>query len=520
MRKLAKTGTVYTGRNLDYIAFPLGGIGAGMICIEGNGSFSHISLRHKPKLEKYVYMFAAFAVKGKTARVIEGPVPEWKFFSIPGAGNGLGNTNFGLPRCITRSFTAKFPFAFIKMLHPELPVKIDICGWSPFIPCDPDNSSLPVAAVEYTFKNISSKRIRGIFSFHCKNFMADEITKGKGMIMSNGYELFQEKTESEPHKEGHFVVQISNLKTTTSLWCGSGSFLDTHPLLWKDILSAECVENKIDQDFVPGASIFTEVILKPEECKTIPVLFSWYVPISDVKTGTDCEECHRPWYTAKFNSIKEVTDYWAVNYKKLKTTTKLFTQSFYLSSIPPEIKDAVSSNLSILKSPTVLRQKDGRLWGWEGCCEDKGCCPGSCTHVWNYCQAIAHLFPSLERTLRETEFFENQDENGHQNFRALLPIRPNNHDFYSAADGQLGGIMKVYREWRISGNQDWLKKMWPKVKKSLDYCIKTWDPQQNGYLKYPHHNTYDIEFWGPDSMCCSFYCGALKAAMIMAEHLK
>ena len=97
--------------------------------------------------------------------------------------------------------------------------------------------------------------------------------------------------------------------------------------------------------------------------------------------------------------------------------------------------EAVAANLCILKSPTVMRQFDGRLWGWEGCDEDNAQGPGTCTHVWNYAQAIAHLFPSLERSLRETEFRVAQDSTGHQNFRVALPIQPAPHDFYAAADG-------------------------------------------------------------------------------------
>ena len=155
----------------------------------------------------------------------------------------------------------------------------------------------------------------------------------------------------------------------------------------------------------------------------------------------------------------------------------------------------------------------------EGCGDSSGCCHGSCTHVWNYAQALPHLFPSLERTLRETEFGPSQDESGHQQFRSALPIRPVAHDFHAAADGQLGGIMKVYREWRISGGQDWLRGLWPKVKRSLDYCIATWDPGHKGWVEEPHHNTYDIEFWGPEGMCTSFYLGALQAAALMGEAL-
>jgi uncharacterized protein (DUF608 family) len=127
----------------------------------------------------------------------------------------------------------------------------------------------------------------------------------------------------------------------------------------------------------------------------------------------------------------------------------------------------------------------------------------------------------MERSIRETEFGEDQDTYGHQNYRAALPIRPAAHDYYeAAADGQLGGIMKVYREWRISADSDWLRKIYPKVKTSMDYCIRSWDPRHHGVLEEPHHNTYDIEFWGPDGMCASFYLGALEAMTKISEFLK
>jgi len=228
---------------------------------------------------------------------------------------------------------------------------------------------------------------------------------------------------------------------------------------------------------------------------------------------------YKPWYSSRFKTIEEVGTFWRNQYDELKRKSNLFKTSFYNSSLPPEVIEAVAANLTILKSPTVMRQYDGRLWNWEGCGDNWGCCHGSCTHVWNYAQAIAHLFPALERSLRNTEFCESQDEKGHQNFRSVLPIQPATHEFHAAADGQLGGIMKVYREWRISGDNDWLKKIFPMVQKSMDYCINTWDPRQKGVIEEPHHNTYDIEFWGPDGMHSSFYLGSLNAIVAMGTFL-
>jgi familyl 116 glycosyl hydrolase-like protein len=57
------------------------------------------------------------------------------------------------------------------------------------------------------------------------------------------------------------------------------------------------------------------------------------------------------------------------------------------------------------------------------------------------------------------------------------------------------------------------------VRASLDYCMATWDPRGRGVVEEPHHNTYDIEFWGPDGMCTSFYVGALSAAIEMGRAL-
>jgi uncharacterized protein (DUF608 family) len=234
-----------------------------------------------------------------------------------------------------------------------------------------------------------------------------------------------------------------------------------------------------------------------------------------------CEESpfYKPWYAGRFKSVDAVAKYWNIHYEDLRRTSALFRDAIYASTLPQEVMEAVTANLTILKSPTVLRQTDGKLWAWEGCSDNSGCCSGSCTHVWNYAQAICHLFPALERSLRETEFFISQDERGHQTFRSRLPISPVLHSYHAASDGQLGGIMKVHREWRISGDTNWLKAIYPSVKQSLDFCMSAWDPGQQGVLTEPHHNTYDIEFWGPDGMCSSFYLGALTAFLEMSKAL-
>ena len=532
----------YTGRNLGRIAFPLGGIGAGMVCLEGTGAISHVSVRHKLELNNEPVAFAALCVKGKNgnvAKILEGQVPEWKVFGKKGAGNGLGETSYGLPRFREASFEARFPFASVRLSDPEIPVDVSLTGWSPFIPGDADNSSLPAGALEYTFRNSSAGQVDAVFSFNSQNFMRIDRPANEKLEsvrpLRNGFVLCQKGTKENPEYEGAFAAFVYDSSVAVDHCWFRGGWFDPLTVVWKRIAEGSPVRTPPVDGKAPGASLSVPFTLKPGEARTIRVMLAWYVPKTAMRIGEDPAESvpcctsgqtcstsrtYVPWYAGRFGSIEEVADFWRQKADTLKLESAKFRDAFYGSTLPPEVLEAVAANLTILKSPTVLRQTDGRLWNFEGCGEDwGGCCHGSCTHVWNYAQATAHLFPALERSLRETEFLVSQDATGHQQFRSNLPIRPVLHNFYAAADGQLGGIMKVHREWRISGDTDWMAKLWPKAAQSLDYCIRTWDPGERGLLEEPHHNTYDIEFWGPNGFSTSFYLGALDAAIRMGKAL-
>ena len=541
--------TAYTGQNLNRVAFPIGGLGAGMFCLEGTGAISHVSVRNKPEIFNEPGMFAAIAVKGikNGAKLLEGPVPDWKKFGFKDAGNGAGGATTGLPHFRQASFTAKFPFANIDMKDADLPLDVQLTGWSPFIPTDDDNSSLPVGAIEYKFTNTGKTSIDAVFSFNAKNFL--HVEKGNNAIRSiqNGFILSEAGTADKPYRTD-FAIYTDDAATVVDHCWFRGGWWDPFTMAWNTVKNGEVKAVAPVEKGAPGASLFVPFKLAPGKERMLRLMMAWYTPDSEQTYGTmgdrkeNCDpetgccnspsdilldkydkdfngKFYKPWYSSRFKNVEEAADYWKQQYDLLKKNSTLFKNAFYSSSLPPEVIEAVAANLSILKSPTVMRQYDGRLWSFEGCGDGGGCCHGSCTHVWNYAQAIPHLFPALERSLRHTEFCESQNKEGHQNFRATLPIQPADHNFHSAADGQLGGIMKVYREWRISGNNDWLKKMYPMVKTSMDYCISTWDPRQKGVIEEPHHNTYDIEFWGPDGMHGSFYLGALKAFITMGDFL-
>jgi len=540
---------VYEAPYSDQIAFPMGGMGAGMVCLNGSGALSSFSLRHRIELDRARRVFSALWIRDAQvpARVLEGPVPSWKLRPrFPGSDD---DNCWGLPRFRKATFQARFPFGTVALEDEQVPLKTSITGWSPFSPGDPDNASLPVAALEYRFVNPLETPVTAVFSFNSENVLADsasdldfttEEDKEVGRIDSiqNGFVLYGAGAPNQHWNEGYFASWIDEPQVIVNcVWpCNS---LD---LLWRRFEAGQYrASNPLTGAASAGASIFVPFDIDAGESKTITVCFAWYVPRSNlfepekgILDGKEVfyrppEDRYQPWYTARFSGIDAIATYWRNNYSSLRKSAQLFSRTFHDTTLPPEVVEAVAANLSILKSPTVLRQRDGKLWGWEGCYVDasefdRTGISGTTSHVWNFGQSIAHLFPSLERGLRETQLGSNQDSQGLQYCRTPLPIRPVDPGHVypdgAAADGQLGVIVALYRDWRISGDTAWLRRLWPRVRESLDFCIRTWDPRHLGWIEEPHVTTYDLELWGPDSLCASLYLGALSAVIAMGTVLE
>jgi len=505
----------YSDEQLNYVALPLGGMGAGMVALEGVGSFNHVSIEHRPDLYNGPMLFSAVRWddgEKSGARVLEGPVPDWKVGALR-EGKPAG-AHYGLPRFRRAEALGEFPFLEIEVEDPDAPVEARVTGWSPFVPGDADASSLPVGAVEYRFANRADRELRLTFSFHMEQFLVRRGQKGGPVRiekLDRGFVHRRSEREGEPWSAAAVGASIDEEGVTVDAGWFRGGWFDPLTMVWKKVESGRtvAVEPHGNGDPAPGSSLYFDFQLQPGESRTVPLRLFWHVPCGRVRTGPKdlpgegcceggkCEEkpaaseedYYRPWYASRFASAEEVNAYWSKSYEKLREETQLFRETFYRSSLPPEVVDAAASNLAILKSPTVLRQFDGRFWAWEGSGENAGCCQGTCTHVWNYAQALPHLFPAMERSIRESEFFFSQDDEGHQNFRTPMPIRAADHDFHVAADGQLGGFIKVYRDWRICGDREWLAKLWPRLVDSLNYCIERFDPDRTGALIEPHHNT-------------------------------
>ncbi len=268
--------------------------------------------------------------------------------------------------------------------------------------------------------------------------------------------------------------------------------------------------------------------LPPGESRRYPFWITWHFPNRRNSWNAPSDQSApivRNHYAARFADAWAVAEYVVNEWPRLDADTRQFHRAFFDSTLPPVVLDAVSATIVPVRSNTCFWLEDGRFYGWEGCFDDAGCCPGSCTHVWSYAYTVAYLFPSLEREMRRLEFQVETESDGYMSFRNFKSM---GEDFVwswgvqkpeAAADGQMGSVLRAYREYQLSGDRDWLASIWPGVKQAIDYASIHWDTDHDYVLDGKQHNTYDIEFYGANPLCGLYFLAALRAVEEMARAL-
>lgn len=531
----------FTGRQLKMISFPLGGVGAGSLGLGGRGQLRDWEIFNRPNKGFSVpYAMPAIWVQTGTTEPIA-HVLEARILPPYEGQDGLGSNNApGLTRIQTATFTGEYPFAHVRFEDRNLPVEVQLEAFSPFIPHDPDDSGLPVAILRYSVRNThrSAAKVSIVFSLDnpvkprsreagaahpTQDVRLNEFkdsNKLKSLLMTN-----PSLPKDNPLQGSFSLAALINPHVEVTYWRGwpQGRWWNS-PLLFWDVFSREGqLKEEPDLRNAVGALCQQRTIGAGLSAE-FTFLLAWHFPN---RTPDWCEWPAPPgegntiignYYATRFKDAWEVAQYTAANLDRLESRTRSFAAAFGDSTLPAVVKEAASANLSTLASTTCFRTADGEFHGFEGVNDQAGCCFGNCTHVWNYETATAHLFPSFARSLREAAFGYSMDDEGGMRFRQFLPDGKERFGF-AAADGQMGQIIHAYLDWKLSGDNDWLAKMWPRIKKGLEFAWVPggWDADRDGVLEGVQHNTYDVEFYGPNPMCGIYYLGALRAGEEMAQ---
>jgi len=526
---------VYSGKSLTDLAMPLGGIGAGSIAIGGRGDLREWQIFNACN-SACVVPGGFFAVRvddgsgepvGRLLQMDALPAVT----SVP-VQTGVQPT-LNLPPIQNIRFVGEYPIAELSYQDDGLPLEVSLETFSPFVPMNEKDSALPAIVFTFTVRNPSPRKVDVSLLASCQNAVGYDgrgtITGAPdGMVQFDGYggsvnnivkgAGFFGVAMTAPTMDraaGQFgsmaLLATASGATARAAWVNPAD-------LWQQFVArgafdTEGASEPTAKGRTANCAVAAPMTLKPGETKAVSFILAWHFPNRYADYDANLAQYRiGNMYNNWFADAGAAAQYVAANLSRLAHDTRLFRSTFYDGNLPYWLLDCISSQISTLRSSTVMWIEDGTFAAFEGGC----CCPMNCTHVWNYEQTLAKLFPALERNMRDTDFGPQQDPSGFIHHRTVLPLSlPRASGPF--VDGHLGCIMKIYREYLQCADDRWLREKWPRVKLAMDWAMQTYDPDGNGVIEGEQWNTYDCAEYGPNTFIGTWWLGALRSAEEMAR---
>ncbi len=551
----------YSGQYLDEVAMPLGGIGTGTVSLGGRGDLRDWEIMNRgalgflpafklvlPTIANGPFFALYYKRQGREGkvRVLEGPVQVKEYYGDWGA----DAVNSGFPRFEETSFAAAYPLAQVDFRHQDVPMQVRLEAFNPLIMGDADKSGIPVAVLRYVLTNTSDEAIEAAICGMVPNYIGadgwsgepkgnvNEYRAGEGL---KGIFMSSEAVDPEDVNWGTMALTTPSEDVTyRTSWAQLG-WNWTFREFWDDFVADGELTDHPDTTHAiptPPATLAVKVGLEPNESKVITFMLTWHFPNRrawdhGVHHAGDFggTEIVGNYYTTLYQDAWDVAEQTAAELKGLERETVRFVRTLTESDVPEVLKEAGLFNLNNLRSQTVFRTADGFPFGFEGtgsingtkigASKSSGWGFGTCFHVWNYESTVPFLFGDLATKFREVEFMHATNDDGGMSHRVGLPLDMRAKSFqYWAADGQMGTLIKMYREWQLSGDDEKLVEMWPNVKKAMSFAwTGIWDQDKDGVMEGSQHNTMDINYQGPNPQMAAWYLGALRASEEMARHV-
>lgn len=488
--------TTYTkSRNeLKYIGMPVGGIGCGTLYLGGDGRLWlwDIFNENQEGVDPRQIPWPDALHEGAKVRSRDGAnyiaptVATDKFildqgFSVEVLVNGVTTVKqLRAEDWKEVIFEATYPIATVTYI--DFPLEIKMKAFSPFIPLDPDNSGLPATIFSFEVKNKGRENLELRFTGHLENKVG--IVSGKPGDRKN------EAVRSAKHTS---IVSTSTV-AAPARDAGSMCFSVLDP------------QASADPHALIGMLSSKLRVAAGKTSAPLTFIISWYFKHTGTLEKLVADAASGNYYALKFKDAPAVTQYIVDNFDHLRDTTFKWHRTWYDSTLPWWFMERTFVNISCLATTTAHRFATGRFWAWEGV----GACEGTCTHVWQYAQAMGRIFPSIEKDLRErvdlgVGFVP---ETGMIWFRAENAKHP-------AIDGQAGTVLRFYREHTMSADAAFLKRNWPGIKKAITFIFNQ-DKNGDGMEDTPLENTLDAVWDGEIAWIVGLCIAAVRAGEVMA----
>ncbi len=532
---------VFKGEQLRYVGMPIGGIGCGQLYLGGDGKLWHWDIfksnyRREPDHD---LLIAAFSLGGHYAHPVAQSQQYSKWNGADVAQGFLIRTPAGTKTLDRQGFSGitfrgEYPVGKVTYADEGYPVTVQLEAFSPFIPLNTKDSAIPATVMSYTVTNTSESAVDVDLGGWMQNATSPYTTSTKfgkrrnRVTEGHGHVSVLSTVEGEgaqgKHGDGSMTLSLLHSSREKGLRMSAASSLvaPDSPAGLFDQTTAMSEPNEaakpLDELLVGG--LFAHFELAPGDSRTLDFAITWYFPdyteldtLPVIKRTQDARHIFRDkkrFYATQFTSAGDVAACLARDNKHLLERTRAWNRTWYDGTLPYWLLDRSFIPIDCIATQTFHYFDDGRPYAWEGV----DCCPGTCTHVWHYAQALGRIFPELERAFREKVDF-----NAGLGFEPESGMIKDRADYHAqgkeAVDGQAGTIIRVYREHQMSADDAFLHRLWPNVKKATEFLIRK-DADDNGLLEGKQPHTLDAAWYGPMGWLSSVYLGALAAAEAMA----
>jgi non-lysosomal glucosylceramidase len=413
------------------------------------------------------------------------------------------------------TFNPAYPMATITYSSKDFPVIVQLMAYSPFIPLNASDSALPATVLKLEVKNITKSpahiSLLGWMENGANKLTGIENTGKRANTVSFGPDSASIFSKFEPSSDLKQTIDSGTMcftmhkskaiaQASMNPWPIGEKHFNLSAIQNASIMAPDKLVGAIgiSQDVAPGKSLYGDYSI------------SWHFNNPNPELNKLVKNAEGGFYYAsRFKDAQEVSSYLNTNYLRLTQTTELWSKTWNDTSLPHWFMERTFLNIGTLATANTYRFADGRFWSWEGV----GACPGTCTHVWQYAQAVARIFPELEKGLRQhvdlgTGF---KEDSGAIMFRGENETHP-------AIDGQAGTILRFYREHQMSIDDTFLRTNWSKIKKAIEFMLAQ-DKNDDGMTDTPMENTLDAVWEGEIAWIVGLCIAAARAAQAMAEEV-
>ncbi|MDZ7725342.1 MAG: GH116 family glycosyl hydrolase [candidate division KSB1 bacterium] len=463
-------------------------------------------------------------------------------------------------------YEARFPYTDMTFRDSGMPFEIDVTVYNPFIPFDVKNSSLPGVYFDFKVRNTSSKDVNVFLIASLRNLVGyDTVDKyfTADIVEKDAYKVLNMSAgDLDPEYRTYGHMGLASLSGESTYYLG---WEHKHPYYERLV-----VENHFPNiDDTAGRNVtldngekrgriaeggtkdqrhfssigITRDLSAGEEFNH-SFVFTWYFPNAwgahqaqdgmqpiewlqqdDYRINYTKTKRIGHYYNNFFDSAAGVADYMVQQKAPLSRQTRRFFDDFYASDLPQFALNQINSQLNTFIASSTL-DRDGNFAIREGMAPNKSWGPNGTMDVSLYGSAsVLSLFPDLQKsTMRRHKHCQTErGEIGHGLAVDLDYLQSGTWGVYHRIDLPGNYIQQVVRDYLWTGDEDYMKEMWPSLKKAFNYVLNDRDqdgdllPDMEGIMcSYDNFPMYGMASYIHSQWLCAAE-GMVQAARVMND---